>query len=314
MVGAGAMGASIGGFLKKGGEDVFFVDPWLEQVDAINAHGLEMDVGGEVTTLTIPAFTDPSGIGSPVDVVIILTKGQHTDSAVRSAKCLFGGHTRCLTLQNGVGNTAVIADHVDKGRIDAGIIQLGAESAGMGRVKVLRRADAKVTLGPAFDDEPGEALRNLSEALSRGGLPCEAVSRKEVLHTIWYKMTVNGSGNAASALVGLPIGIFTNNEYGAAARRLLIREIIQVAACEGVTDLDFHAADPRPEDSPIYRQVPSTAQDVLRCRKTEIESLNGAVVRLGKKYGVPTPCNELVYNLIRVIEENYGERLYQAGE
>ncbi|MGN0983626.1 MAG: ketopantoate reductase family protein [Gemmiger sp.] len=307
IIGAGAMGATIGAYFSLGGADVRFVDPYRAHIDKINADGLQMDVNGQLRTIRVRGYYAASEIGETMDFVVIVTKGHFIDSAIQGALCLFDEHTACMAIQNGLGNVDILSKYVDRSRIYASIVQLGASMPGPGRVQVLKREGAMLSCGPVDQEEPTEGIRAVTEILTKGGLDAFPLTRAEINRKIWYKMTANCTGNPCCAVTRLPLGRFTNCPEGIAIKSGLLEEILAVAACEGVTGLREITTATKywPEDNPMYRHVPSTAQDVRAKRKTEIDFLNGAIVRLGKKHGIPTPYNSMITNLVHIIENNY---------
>lgn len=307
IIGAGAMGSTIGGYFSLGGADVRLVAPSLEHIDKINADGLRMNVNGESRSIRIRGYHTASEIGEKMDLVVIVTKGHQIDAAIREALCLFDEHTACMAIQNGIGNVEILSRYMDESRIYASIVQLGASRPAPGMVQVLKRDESMLFCGSVSQEEPTEGIRALAEILTRGGLAAFPLTRTEINRKIWYKMTANCTGNACCAVTRLPLGRFTNCPEGTAIKSGLLEEILAVADCEGVTGLREIATATNywPEDNPMYHHVPSTAQDVRSKRKTEIDFLNGAIVRLGKKYGIPTPYNTLITNLVHIIENNY---------
>lgn len=301
------MGGTIGGYFSLGGADVCFVDPYQAHIDKINADGLQMIVNGESKMLPIRGFYEASQIGEKVDLVVIVTKGHYIDAAIQGALCLFDDHTACMAIQNGMGNVEILSKYLDQSRIYASIVQLGASMPRPGTVEVLKRDGAMLSCGPVSQEEPTEQIRCISETLTRGGLDAFAMTRSEINQKIWYKMTANCTGNPCCAVTRLPLGRFTNCPEGIEIKSALLEEILAVAECEGVKGLREIATATKywPEDNPMYYHIPSTAQDVRNKRKTEIEFLNGAIVRLGKKHGIPTPYNTMITNLVRIIENNY---------
>jgi 2-dehydropantoate 2-reductase len=307
IIGAGAMGSTIGGYFSLGGADVRLVDPYREHIDKINADGLNMSVNEESRIIRIRGYYAANEIGEKMDLVVIVTKGHQIDTAIREALCLFDEHTVCMAIQNGMGNVEILSQYLDKSRIYASIVQLGASKPAPGMVQVLKRKESMLACGPVSQEEPTEGVRAITEILTRGGLTAFPLTRTEINRKIWYKMTVSCTGNACCAITRLPMGLFTNCPEGTAIKSGLLEEILAVAECEGVTGLReiTTATNYWPEDNPMYHHIPSTAQDVRSKRKTEIDYLNGVIVRLGQKYGIPTPCNAMITNLIHIIENNY---------
>ena len=307
IIGAGAMGSTIGGYFHLGGADVRLVAPSAAHIDKINADGLRMNINGENKIIRLRGYHAASEIGEKMDLVVIVTKGHQLESAIQGALCLFDENTACMAIQNGIGNVEILSRYVDPSRIYASIVQLGASRPEPGTVQVLKRKGAMLSCGPVSQEEPTDKIRAITEILTQGGLDAFPMTRAEINRKIWYKMTANCTGNSCCAVTRLSLGRFTNCPEGIEIKSGLLEEILAVAACEGVTGLRelSTATNYWPEDNPMYHHVPSTAQDVRGKRKTEIDFLNGAIVRLGKKNGIPTPYNTMITNLIRIIENNY---------
>lgn len=308
IVGAGAMGSTVGAFFTLGGADVCFVDPNKVHMDKVRADGLQVDINGELQTIRVRgAYYTADEVNEKMDFVVIVTKGLYIESAIRGALCLFDEHTACMAIQNGMGNVEILSRYVDPSKIYASIVQLGASMSAPGCISVLKRDGARLSCGPVTQEEPTDEIRAITEVLTRGGLEAFALTRSEINRKIWYKMTANCTGNPCCALTRLPLGKFTNCPEGIAVKSGILEEILAVAEAEGVTGLReiTTATNYWPEDNPMYRHIPSTAQDVRARRKTEIDYLNGTIVRLGQKHGIPTPYNSMVTNLIHIIENNY---------
>lgn len=307
IIGAGAMGSTVGGYFSMGGADVRLVAPSFGHIERINENGLRMNINGSETVVHMRGYHTASEIGEKADLVVIVTKGHQIDEAIRSALCLFDENTACMAIQNGIGNIDILSRYLPLHQIYAAIAQLGASRPEPGKVNVLKRDGAMLSFGPVAQEEPTDRLIEAARVLTRGGLDASALTRLEINRKIWYKMTANCTGNACCAITRLPLGRFTNCPEGVEIKTALLEEILAVAECEGVTGLRelVTATNYWPENNPMYRHIPSTAQDVQRKHKTEIDFLNGAIVRLGKKHGIATPCNTLVTDLIHIIENNY---------
>lgn len=307
IIGAGAMGSTVGGYFSMGGADVRLVAPSSGHVDRVNESGLRMNINGAETVVHMRGYHSAGEIGEKMDLVVIVTKGHQIDGAIRGALCLFDEDTVCIAIQNGIGNVDILSKYLPQRQICTAIAQLGASRPEPGLVSVLKRDGAVLSFGPVAQEEPTGKLIEAAEILTRGGLNAFALTRSEINRKIWYKMTSNCTGNAGCAVTRLPLGRFTNCPEGTEIKTGLLEEILAVAEHEGVTGLRelVTATNYWPEDNPMYRHIPSTAQDVQHKRKTEIDFLNGAIVRLGKKHGIATPYNTMITDLIHIIENNY---------
>ena len=307
IVGAGAMGSAIGGFFSLGGAEVWLVGHSSAHLDKVRADGLRMEINGESVYTPMHTCIQAKDIRETMDLVMISTKGKDVETAIREALCLFDDHTVYTGIQNGLGSSDILLHYVDPLRVCVSIIQLGASIPASGTVRVLQRKGAMLSIGPVAQEEPTEEMSAFAAILSQGGLDAYVMSKSEIQKKIWYKLTANCTSGACCAITRLTLGALTNCTEGAALKRALLEEILAVAEAEGVTGLRERVTATQywPEDNPMYHHIPSMAQDVCAHKKTEIDFLNGAVVKLGEKHGIPTPCNRVIVNLIHIMESHY---------
>ncbi len=309
ILGAGRMGSLVAGFATKGGAECYLIDPWQEHVDAINADGLTIfNNEDEPFTVACKAFTSPEQVGEKMDIIIVLVMGDKTDEAVSAAMCLAGEHTYCLTLQNGLGNVEVIEKYFPAEKILFGIMPYGGSVLGPGKVKTLINATAESHFGPHGFEEPNAFMRGFEAIMLSQGLNFYAVSRTEVNRIVWWKLAKNASGNAICGVCRLPLGPYTNCEHTTALEVALFYETAAVAAAQGITLPSFDTGNKIALTSKMYNHLPSTAQDMKGKHKTEVDYINGAVARLGDKYGIPTPYNHMITALVKIIESNYDKQ------
>lgn len=302
IVGAGVMGSIIGSFLVKGGADVWFVDPFEAHMNAINENGLKVEkTTGERETVKVRAVTNASDVGEIMDVIIVLVKGLFTESAMSGAKCLIDQNTLVMTLQNGVGHTDILEKFVPRENILYGCMMVSGKLIEPGVVFAKCDERSYVRVG-SLTKEITPKMEKMSEYFKNGGLNFSLT--KEIDKEIWTKMITNCTGNSLCGVTRLPVGRLLNDENSEAGLMLakkIEEEIVAVANALGV-ELETGHIRCVPTSNV---HMPSMAQDMQRQKATEIDFLNGAVVALGKKYGIPTPYNEAAELLIRVVEKNY---------
>ena len=310
IAGAGAMGCRFGDALHRHGEDVVLVDGWHDHVAAIRDHGLQVtdDLGRHVSRIRAVTF-DQVGELDAADLVIVFGKALQTAAIAEACRPLTTGNTRVLTLQNGVGNVEAIEKVVHRERIMAGVTTLGTELIGPGAIRALGTGHTYLA---KVDDGADEVLQRIVRVMAEAGLQAEYSS--DVNRIIWAKVAFNCVLNALSALIRVPVGKLS--EYAQLDRLVspLVDEVVAVAAAEGIRlpagevhTLLQDALDPTRAGSSHH--LPSMLQDLLGGRPTEIDHLNGAVVRKGVQHGVPTPVNETMTHLIR-LSEQLRERQY----
>jgi len=300
VIGCGAVGSLFAANLSLLGDvEVWAYDLDAAHVDAINTAGLRLSGAGEVVG-TPRATTDADEL-PPCDFGIVATKAMHTSAAVAATARAF--RDGCVaSVQNGVGNEELIAEHVE--RVIRGTTFPAGKLLEPGHVQW--DVKGETTFGP-FEPQPApaDAIALLADACTRGGMPTAAVA--DARGAQWRKVIFNASTNPVGALTGLTHGRVCEDP---ALRRFvsgLVDEGKAVAAAQGI-ELDAdpealidHAA--RPEVA--YGHKASMLQDVEARRRTEVDWLNGGIARYGREHGVPTPLNDAVTALIKGVEASW---------
>jgi 2-dehydropantoate 2-reductase len=303
IVGAGAMGSVFGGAIAEQGGDVLLVDVAQEHVDAITARGLAIEErDGSTRVIAVRATTDPAAEPA-ADIVAVFVKGYHTSSALDLGAPLIGSDTVVVSLQNGWGNGDVIAERMPPERIVVGISYHSAAVLGPGRVA--HTASGPVTVGPFSGDDLGRASM-VAGVLRAAGFEVEITA--EVREQIWKKLVLNAAALPVAALTALVAG-------GLAAQPAwdlvgtLASETIAVGRAIGISlDRETELEHIRHVLEAAGDTKASMLQDVEAGKRTEIETINGAVSRLGRAAGVETPLNDAMVCLIRAYEQAHPSR------
>lgn len=303
FLGAGSLGSTIGGTLAAGGLDVLLVDRDAAHVDAINAHGLTIVTDGTPRVVPVSAATTAAGLG-PVDLVVVLVKAFHTREALLAARHLVGPETLVLSLQNGLGNEEVIADVVGAAHVVGGKTYVGGGILGPGRVSA--GIAGKTTVLGELDGSVTPRIERVAAAFGRAGLATE-ISRN-IVGMIWDKLLVNVATGAVTTITRLT--------YGELYRMPALAEIAQQAVAEAVAAADASgiALDTRDPAEVWHRASAGLPDDfktsmllgLERGIASEIDYINGAVVRHGERAGVPTPVNRMLAALVKGIERAAG--------
>lgn len=305
VVGAGALGSTIGGTLAAAGSEVWLVARSGAHVDAVNAGGLRMLDGDEERTVRVQARTGCEGIG-PADLVVVLVKSFHTRDAIAAAAPVIGERTAVLSLQNGLGHEDILADAIGRGRVLAGKTYVGGVLLGPGRVRVGVRG--KETVIGELDGRVTDRVRAVADEFDRAGLRT-AVSA-DIMGTIWDKLLINVATGAVSGITRLPYGeLYAVPELERCAVAA-VAEAMRVAEASGVA---LSVSDPREAWVKAAEGLPpefktSMLQSLKKGSVTEIDFINGAVVRWGERCGVPTPVNAALVACIKGIERAIGAR------
>ena len=293
VIGCGAVGSLFAANLGTLDDvEVWAYDPWQEHVEAINATGLRLSGAGEVVG-RVRATTDPSEL-PPSDLGIVATKSQHTSAALSATAHAFTQGSVC-SVQNGVGNEELVAEHVKQ--VIRGTTFPAGHVVEPGHVGWDTKGDTHI--GP-FEPSPAPmaAVEALADACTRGGMPTHAL--EDARGAQWRKLIFNAASNAIAALTG--------RTHGQVAEPPT-RELAWAVMAEGraVADAQGIVLDMSPEElfdraaqkDVAYHHKPSMLQDVEAGRETEIDFLNGAIVVFGERYGVDAPLNRVLTQLIK---------------
>jgi len=300
VVGCGAVGSLFAANLARLDDvEVWAYDLARDHVAAINAKGLRLSGAGEVVG-SVHATADAQEL-PPCEFGIVATKAMHTSSAIAAAAHAFADG--CVaSVQNGIGNEEAIAEHVD--RVIRGTTFPAGRLLEPGHVQWDVKGDT--TFGP-FESQPApqKEIELLAKACTRGGMPAEAVA--DARGPQWRKVIFNAATN--------PLGALTRLTHGRVCERPDLRALVSglvdegkaVAAAQGIgldadpEDLIDHAA----RKDVAYDHKASMLQDVEARRQTEVDYLNGGIVRVAGEHGVPTPLNRAIWALVKGLEASW---------
>ena len=300
IVGCGAVGSLFAANLAQLEDvEVWAYDLARDHVDAINAGGLRLSGAGEVVGQV--RATAEAGELPGCDFGIVATKAMHTESAIAATAHAFADGS-VASVQNGIGNEEAIAGHVE--RVVRGTTFPAGRLVEPGHVQWDVKGDT--TIGP-FEPSPAPAgeIERLAEACTRAGLPTSAVA--DARGPQWRKLIFNAATNPVGALTGLTHGRVCENQGLRELVSGLVDEGKAVAAAQGIEldadpeELIDHAARP----DVAYDHKASMLQDVEARRQTEIDNLNGGIVRFGGEHGVPAPLNEAILALVKGLEASW---------
>lgn len=301
IIGAGAMGCLYGGKLSAVPEnEVYLLDVWKDHVEAINSGGLIMEEKDSTLAYSkVKAETDPEKIGV-CDLAIVFVKSTLTGAAVKSNRAVFGPETLTLTLQNGLGNLELIAAEIGPDNLLAGTTAHGALMLGPGKMR--HTGFGKTVIGE-IDGQQTERVAHLAAVMEKAGMETEI--SQHVLGLIWDKLLVNVGINALTGITKLQNGRLIDYPE---INELLEKAVMEAAAVAKAKGIKLGFADPvahtREVCAATATNKSSMLQDILNGKRTEIDMINGAVVREGKTVNVETPVNEVLANLIRFMERS----------
>jgi 2-dehydropantoate 2-reductase len=302
IVGPGAMGCLFAARLSKAGFDVTLLDYIEERAKQINEQGLLVEgVTGEYA-VKVPTVT--GDVPSSPDMVLLCVKSYKTRQASETMKAWFPAKAVVVTLQNGVGNVEILERIFGKERILGGVTSEGATLLGPGKIR--HAGQGETIIGPAGD--PNGPAENLVSAFEQAGFKAESVDN--VSDLIWGKLIVNVGINALTAITRLKNGRLPE----VPGTRLVLKEAVKEAvAVAGAKDIHLPYGDPLGRVMQVCEatagNVASMLQDVLKEKETEVDAINGAIVREGEALGVPTPVNLTLTSLVHAIQGTYKERI-----
>lgn len=307
VVGTGAIGSVMGACLALGGGEVWFVDPFEAHINAIKEKGLDFDFNGTEHNLkNIKATTRAEEVGV-VDLVLLMVKGIHTKAAMDNVKKVSDENTIILSLQNGVGNIDIIKEFGYKeSNLAQGVIDFGATLREPGSVLCQIKPGQGVHFAPV-DGIQKPTIEKTAKDLEASGLVVKLL--EDANFKIWNKLALNCSGNAVCALVRGNLTEYLDHPLGTKLALGIQQEVVTLANAKNIPlDMDYFVGLRQKPLGPLGLHVPSTTQDMISKKPTEIEFLNGAVCREGQKLGIATPYNDVIYMLTKIYEDSYDSK------
>lgn len=308
ILGAGALGCAIGAALTEGGHETWLLNRSPDHVDAMRREGLLVEDERGARRVMVRATTQAAEAG-PVDLVVVLVKSFHTEAALRGALALVGPDTLVLSLQNGLGHEDVLAGIVGRERVLAGKTYVGSVLRGAGHIQ--SGVTGKATHIGELDGRRTTRVQAIAAAFNGAGLATTVSDN--IVGTMWDKLLVNVATGALTGITGLTYGQLYDEPVLKAASLAAVGEAIAVARAAGVT---LSMTDPEQAWtlasqglSPTFKT--SMLQSLENGSVTEIDYINGSVVRWGQRHGVPTPVNATLVACIKGIERAMRDRQQQ---
>ncbi|SFS65805.1 2-dehydropantoate 2-reductase [Methylobacterium sp. yr668] len=289
VVGAGAVGCYYGFLLARAGHAVTLIGrPAL--VEAVEKDGLVLESAAGTTSVPVRATDTGAGV-SGADLVLVCVKSGDTEAAGAMIAPHLDPAATVLSLQNGVDNAERLAAVLGRPVVPVAVY-VATAMAGPGHVRHNGRGD--LILGAS------ETSGRVAAAFAAAGIPT-TVSETAV-DALWAKLIINCAYNALSALTQLPYGRLVEGEGVAAVIADVVQECARVAEAEGVSVSPGILDDVMALSAAMAGQRSSTAQDLARGRPSEIDHLNGTILRRGAAHGIPTPANRLLHALVKLAE------------
>ncbi len=300
VIGAGAVGSYFGGLLARAGYDVILIAR-QDHVKAIQENGLYMECQSFQERVSVKASTEYQAIKN-ADLILFCVKSPDTESVAKEIKPYLSEDSIILSLQNGVDNGERIKS-VLLNPVYPAVVYVATGMAGPGHVKHFGRGE--LVIGDLDGkDACLDQLMMIQEYLNKGNVPCSI--SKNIKHDMWLKFLVNCSYNAISGIGQIEYGQMVQSTHINTLIEQITREFLAVAGKEGVAiSLEQAILANEQIAKTMTKQKSSTAQDLMKFKKTEIDFLNGYIVRRGLVHQIPTPANQSVYALVKMLEMAY---------
>ncbi|WP_447779171.1 ketopantoate reductase family protein [Variovorax boronicumulans] len=290
VMGAGAVGCYYGAMLARAGHEVVLIGR-PSHVEAVRANGLRLETKTFDEQVPLDASTDASAVQG-ADLVLFCVKSTDTESAAAQIQPHLAPGALVLTLQNGVDNDARVRSVLTSHDVAAAVVYVATEMAGPGHVKHHGRGELVIA--------PSRRSDEVAQALIAAGVPTQISDN--VRGALWAKLVLNCAYNALSAVSQLPYGVLVQGTGVTDVIRDVVAECLAVAKAEGVVIPGDTDAALRGIAQSMPSQYSSTAQDLARGKRSEIDHLNGLVVRRGEALGVPTPANRVLFVMVKLLE------------
>lgn len=290
VLGAGAVGCFYGGMLARAGHRVTLIGR-PQHVQVFQAQGLRMQTLAFDETVKVHASTEAAAVAG-ADLVLFAVKSPDTEAAGEQMREHLKPGALVLCLQNGVDNAERLRGVLPGVDVAAAVVYVATEMAGPGHLRHNGRGELVI--------EPSPASERVAQALIAAGVPTEISDN--VRGALWAKLILNCAYNALSAVGRIVYGELVQRPGVTGVMRDVVAECRAVAAADGVTlPGDVEAAVRRIAET-MPSQYSSTAQDLMRGKPSEIDHLNGYVVRRGEALGVPTPANRVLWAVVKLVE------------
>lgn len=305
MIGTGAMGSVYGGLLKKAGNDVTFIDPREDHIARVKRDGIVVEGVRGRHVIQVPAVTSAAGL-PPADFVIIFTDTNATREAAKTAREVLKPEGFALTLQNGIGNVEAITAELGAARVIAGVTMNSGALPEAGRAAY---TNAGMTSIGELDGRITQRVQDVAKMLNEAGIETKVVTNP--MEEIWTKFVLNCAINSLTAITGLRSGEMYRTPEVDALQSHVLDEILAVVERKGIKLTEPDMRKKIKAHCRVRYNQPSMMQHVERGQRTEIDSLNGALVREAKALGMAVPYNEAVVAVVKGVEKSRRQKLHE---
>jgi 2-dehydropantoate 2-reductase len=302
VMGAGGVGCYFGGMLARAGVPVTFIGrPYF--VDAVKRDGLFIDSINFQETIKIDATTDIVA-ARDAELVLFCVKTLATEASARELAPYVSKNAVVLSLQNGVENVDQIRAATGIAAIPA-VVYVGAAMTAPGRLKHGARGDLVIGIPQNESGRfPSDTLEKIAATFAKASVPCKISD--DIERDLWSKLALNCAGNAITAIAQVTYGAAERHPMSRELMIETLKEVVAVARANGIPlDENQMVTNGLKFVESVGAVTSSTANDIARKKKTEIDALNGCIARLGKEKGIATPANFALTALLKLIETSF---------
>ena len=305
IIGCGAMGSVYGGLLARAGFDVTLIDPSEGHIKTIQRDGLVIEGVRGRHVVRVPAHTRHAGL-PPADFAIVFVPSNASKEVARACAALLKHDGFALTLQNGIGNVEALASELGEERVIAGVTMNSAALPEAGRAIF---TNAGITSIGELDGRNTKRIEEVARMLNAAGVETCIVSN--AIGHIWTKFVLNCAINPLAAVTGLRTGEIYRTPEVNALQDHVIDEILAVVERKGIRLADPDSRKAIKELCRLRYNRPSMMQHLELGRRTEIDALNGALVREAKALGLAVPYNEAIVAVVKGMEKSRHQLLHE---
>ncbi len=308
VVGAGAVGSFYGAMLARAGHRVTLIGrPAHVQATTSNGLKLNLATSSETEIIQIEASTELSSLHT-ADLILFCVKSTDSASVALQIAPYLAPHALVMSLQNGVENAALIAQHIPHAVIPS-VVYVATEIPAPGFVKHHGRGELVIgTMQISRLRDPQKTLQDIVLLFGSAQVPVQI--SQNVMAELWSKLMINCAFNAISGLAQIQYEKLAALESVRSTQTALVKEVIAVAQADGIHLSETVALQAVAQISvTMGSQKSSTAQDMARSKPSEIDHLNGFIVRRGQALGVPTPVNQALFALVKLVESSYNDHV-----
>ena len=297
LIGAGAMGACYASKFYEIDPNCISLVTTGDRYDRLKEKGLVVNGKHYFFNVIRPEEKSP-----PSDFIIVAVKHHHLEEAMRDISNRIGENSLILSIMNGIESEDQIAAVYGADKL------LYAVAVGIDAVRhansITFSQQGKLIFGEAKNLHLTDRVLSVQSLFNQAGIVYE--TPEDMIRTLWWKFMINMGINQASAVLGAPYSVFQNSQEARELMESAMREVITIAQAEGIHLFEEDIGNWKSFLATVSPQgKTSMLQDVEAKRKTEVEMFAGKVIELGKKHGIPTPINQTLYRLIKVIEQSY---------